>query len=305
MHKFPIRLLAIMCILLFVSACSDKDKPLIVESDSKREEVITEVDIFQDMMYRLNNVYFPTDVGHLERMSISYEVENDELKLEYKYNTYHEKKEKGLTIPSRISLYVNHEDANNNKFLEGKGRYFALDSLEGYIQERNGQITFLGTDNEYDDEFLYVFDDIEESDSFQAIFDIDMQKRLHLDYVKGYAFFDYLFQLDMEDQSFLDLQHTNFEIKKISMQIVNSFEHDKPSLGSELYITYGYEDYTFTLSMSTLGTRNAPSYRVWEENGYEYYVHGNYSGEQGDEFKIEKEDYKEFIRFINRKITDE
>jgi len=45
-------------------------------------------------------------------------------------------------------LYVNHEDANNNKFLEGKGRYFALDNLEGYIQEQNGQITFLGTDNE-------------------------------------------------------------------------------------------------------------------------------------------------------------
>src|SRR5699024_2762373 len=180
-----------------------------------------------------------------------------------------------LTIPSRISLYVNHEDANNNKLLEGKGRYFALDSLVGYIQERNGHITFLGTYNEYDDEFLYVFYDIDEPVSFHVIFVIHMQIMLHLDYVKSYVFFDYLFQLDMEDQSFLDLQHTNFEIKKISMQIVNSFEHDKPSLGSEVYITYGYEDYTFTLSMSTLGTRNAPSYRVWEENGYEYYVHGN------------------------------
>src|SRR5699024_12148796 len=138
-----------------------------------------EDDICQDMMYRLNIVYYPTNDVHLERMSISYKVKNYELNLEYKYNTNHEKKEKGQTITSRISLYVNHEDANNNKFLEGKGRYFALDSLEGYIQERNGQITFLGTDNESDDEFLYVFDDIEESDSFQAIFDIDMQKSLH------------------------------------------------------------------------------------------------------------------------------
>lgn len=305
MKKRPIVYIIISILFLLISACSNKEEPeereehLVIKSDSEREEVKTEADVFQDMMHRLKNVYFPTKVGHLEQLYITYEVENEEISLFYDYNAFEESKPEDLSIPSRFRLSMNDERLDKEKHIEEvEEHYFTHDSLEGYYGGNIGELDFVGKDNEYGDAFLYRFDWVNYKQPYQELLDSGMQKVANTDYEEGHAFFSHLLQLDLHELSFLDVRNTNFDIEEVYMSVTDFKDKDFPTL-IELNVKYNYKDYTFTLNIFEPNANHGPI--QWTENGYDYKIDLS----PMEDIEMKEEYYDEFRKFMTRKVTDD
>lgn len=103
--------------------------------------------------------------------------------------------------------------------------FFALDEMEGYITSPDGFLRYGGTEKTNDDSFAYEFDNTYVDDFFQAAKDSKMQKEFNPKTVKGFSFLEQLFDMNMGDMFFLDLEQTNFEIAKVDIHRDKIVDH--------------------------------------------------------------------------------
>lgn len=112
MRPIYMTLLILVSAIFFLVTCSKEVDPLIIEAESTKEDVKTEFDIFQDIKYRLSNFYFPLNFesNYLERMKLTYCVENEHIEFHYDYNTSELSGDDSSYVPSYIRLFVNNLD---------------------------------------------------------------------------------------------------------------------------------------------------------------------------------------------------
>src|SRR5699024_10597706 len=211
-------MILILTTIIFVTACSKAIDPLTVKAESPREDAKTEEDIFQQIKERIKDFYFPLNVGskYLERMKVTYYVEDEHLEYYYDYNTYDMSKERGSYIPSRFRLFVNNMEQHQISKPQD-GLYFALDKMEGYLASPHGSLLYGGTEKTNNDSFVYEFENTHRNDFFEAAKESRMQKQFTLKTVKGYNFLGVLFDMDIVDMLFLDIEQTTFEIAKVDI----------------------------------------------------------------------------------------
>src|SRR5699024_162662 len=106
-------LLAGMCISLLVSfvACSnnDEDEALVIEANSPRDDAKTEADVFDEVMYYLDDYYFPTKVGNANDIWLDYDVKEEEIELVADYYLWEIEREEDSFIPSAIDFTIQSE----------------------------------------------------------------------------------------------------------------------------------------------------------------------------------------------------
>lgn len=310
MNRNSLMTLSIWIILLLLSACSresTKVEPLVIKSDVERKDVKTEVDVLQDIKQRIKNVYFPTEVGELEELYIRYEVENDDISLFYNYNAREEAEEDYSNIPARFRLFMNEEFVSKieEKRIvdEEEGNYLVHNSMEGYYDSNGTELDYDGKDHEYDDEFVYKFDRINNEQFFHSLYESGMQSVQNMDDIEGYALFGNLLQLNMNKISFLDVANTNFDITGVYMKLINK--------GDPLYIYstsmeiyYKYKGYRITFTVYEPELNNSPVH--FSEDGYDY---GLVIYHEDEDVEIEDEEYKEVFDevrgLMTRKVTDD
>src|SRR5699024_8729619 len=184
------------------------------------------------------------------------------------------------------------------------GLYFALDKMEGYLASPHGSLLYGGTEKTNNDSFVYEFENTYRNDFFEAAKESRMQKQFTLKTVKGYNFLGVLFDMDIVDMLFLDIEQTNFEIAKVD---INRDKVVDEGNQVQVSVYYQFEDsYMIGLHIENEKKDQEEESRTnWTQDGYRYKLSIEYLSEEAAEVEVSDEQLEEFRSFITRKVTDE
>lgn len=304
MRSIYVRTLLFVTTIFLLAACSKETRSLTIEAESPREDVKTEYDIFQDIKHRLHHFYFPfeADSSYLERMKLTYYARDEHIEYHYDYDTSEERKDESSNVPSYIRLFINNLEQHGIKQPQD-GDFFAFDEMEGYIASPKGFLRYGGTEKTNDDTLVYEFDNVFEDEFFQAAKESDMQKQVSPSREEGYRFIENLFDIDMEDMLFLDLEQTNFEIAKVDIhrdKVVDSGNYAQVSIFYELK-----DSYIIELQMKHVNKdQEEASSTNWIQDGYQYELAIEYLSDEAAEMGDNAELLAEFRSFMTKKLKD-
>lgn len=307
-------LLAGICISLLVSfvACSndndEDDEPLVIEADSPREDVKTETDVFNDVMYYLDDYYFPTKVmGDANDIWLGYDVKEEEIELVGDYYLWELEREEDSLIPSAIDFTIQSEADETIIKSDGIGRRLAIDNLDGYLKDNDDYLYYSGENTDTADLFSYGMHGVDEADLSDVIMETGWKNYLSKEYIEGYSFLSELMNIPLVDLQFLDIGETNFDIKHISINYMkgNDGTDDVP-LHQSVHITYQYKNYLIYLTIHN-GNISTDRPLKWkdEDRTWEYNLSGKQKMQDKPDRTMKKEELEEVKEFITQKLENE
>src|SRR5699024_8131892 len=230
-------------------------------------------------------------------------ADDEHIEYHYDYNTSEQRKDESSYVPSYIRLFVNNLEQHGIKKPQ-EGLFLALDEMEGYISSPNGLLRYGGTEKTNDDAFVYEFDNTFMDDFFQAAKESNMQKQVSPSSEEGYRFLGNLFDMNMEEMLFLNLEQTNFELAIVDIHRDKMVDHGNYA---QVSIFYQFEDsYMIGLHIKDASKDEAEeSSTYWMQDDYQYELSVEYLSEVAAEVEFSEEQLEMFRSFITRKVTYE